>query len=291
MPDDDHHPRPKRSPLSAIPFLIVAVGLFGVAAAIYYATGEYRAISGEQTAALNAQNALLKRQEQRKEYDTKLAAYARVTEAAAKIAALKSSGANASQLQEPIGQFRTLVWGPEPLTAGPDVTAALAIFNAALDANADAPQLQELSTDLANLCASDAQASLPPSSGARQPDAAAILAKMNETIRAPESQHAANQWLALVDSGDYAGSWKTASENFQASVPQDQWERRVGGLRNALGAVESRKSKSADFSAANGGHMVLQYDTSFAQKSGAVEIVTTTCDKDGAWKVSAYSVR
>jgi hypothetical protein len=233
-------------------------------------------------------------------YEQKLAGYARLTEAAAKIAATKAAGANAAQLQDSVAQFHTLVWGPVAVTRGRDVGAAIVSFDNALQADADAQQLQQLSVDLAHLCANDAGEGFPQAGqheGAEKygPNSA-ILASMSEITRAPEALHAASQWLAMLDAGQYDESWQAASASLQASVTQEQWERKAGGLRKALGAAGPRKFKSEDYVKPAPGsgdpeRIVLQFATQFAERNEAVETVTATPDKDGNWKVSAYSAK
>jgi hypothetical protein len=109
------------------------------------------------------------------------------------------------------------------------------------------------------------------------------------------AQKSAEQWLALVDAGSFAESWKTAAGYFQTVVPQDQWEHTIAAVRRPLGDLVSRKLKSAHYTkslpgAADGEYVVLQFDTSFTNKKTAVETVTPMLDADGTWKVSGYYI-
>ena len=110
------------------------------------------------------------------------------------------------------------------------------------------------------------------------------------------AQKSAEQWLALVDAGKYAESWKTAAGFFQAAVSQDQWEHSIVAVRKPLGDLVSRKLKSAKYTkslpgAPGGEFVVLQFDTSFANKKETVETVTPMLDKDGKWRVSGYHIK
>jgi len=110
------------------------------------------------------------------------------------------------------------------------------------------------------------------------------------------AQKSAEQWLALVDAGNFAESWKTAAGYFQTAVSQDQWEHTIAGVRKPLGDLVSRKLKGAQYAkslpgAPDGEYVVLQFDTSFANKKEAVETVTPMFDKDGQWKVSGYYIK
>ena len=111
-----------------------------------------------------------------------------------------------------------------------------------------------------------------------------------------EATAAADRWLKLVDAGDYKQSWDTASSLFKNAVTADQWAQQVGSARKPLGALVSRKLKSAQYAtslpgAPDGKYVVIQYDSVFQNKSDAVETVTPMLDKDGQWRVSGYFIR
>jgi hypothetical protein len=111
-----------------------------------------------------------------------------------------------------------------------------------------------------------------------------------------QAQKAAEQWLSLIDAGKLAESWKTAAEYFQGAVPREQWQRSLDAVRKPLGDVVSRKLKSAKYTrslpgAPDGEYVVLQFETSFANKKDAIETITPMLDKDGRWRVSGYYVK
>jgi len=111
-----------------------------------------------------------------------------------------------------------------------------------------------------------------------------------------EATKAADRWLKLVDNGDYKQSWETASSLFRNAVTEDQWAKQVGSAREPLGALVSRKLKSAQYAtslpgAPDGKYVVIQDDTVFQNKSAAVETVTPMLDKDGQWRVSGYYIK
>jgi hypothetical protein len=110
------------------------------------------------------------------------------------------------------------------------------------------------------------------------------------------AQKAAEQWLALIDAGNYAGSWKTAAAFFQTAVPQAEWEHTMVAERKPFGDLVSRKLKSATYTksipgAPDGEYVIVQFDTSFANKKEAVETITPMLDPDGQWKVSGYYIK
>jgi len=111
-----------------------------------------------------------------------------------------------------------------------------------------------------------------------------------------EAQAAAEQWLALIDAGQFAESWQATASVFQAAVSQPQWKSSLESVRKPLGTRVSRKLKSAKYSkklpgAPDGEYVVLQFTTSFTNKNGAVETVTPMLDQDGKWKVSGYFIK
>jgi len=111
-----------------------------------------------------------------------------------------------------------------------------------------------------------------------------------------EAQKAAEQWLALVDAGKFAESWDTAAAYFKGAVSKDQWQGSMVAMRKPLGDLVSRKLKTAKYAktlpgAPDGEYVVLQFDTSFANKKTAVETITPLLDKDGKWRVSGYFIK
>jgi len=110
------------------------------------------------------------------------------------------------------------------------------------------------------------------------------------------AQTSTEQWLALVDAGQFAESWQSAAAYFKAAVSEPQWKTAINSIRNPLGSLVSRKLKSAKYTktvpgAPDGEYVVLQFDTSFANKKAAVETVTPMMDKDGKWRVSGYFIK
>ena len=123
-------------------------------------------------------------------------------------------------------------------------------------------------------------------------------AVFSQSSQKPEelAQKAAEAWLSLTDSGKYAESWQNASGAFRARVPQPQLVSALTGARQPLGKLVSRKLKSATYTktapgAPDGEYVVIQYETSFADKASAVETITPMLDKDGQWRVSGYFIK
>jgi len=52
------------------------------------------------------------------------------------------------------------------------------------------------------------------------------------------------QWLALVDSGQYAESWFQAASAIRGKVSKEQWKSALDAARAPLGKIESRRLKA-----------------------------------------------
>lgn len=109
------------------------------------------------------------------------------------------------------------------------------------------------------------------------------------------AQKSAEQWLALVDAGNYDESWNQAAEIFKSKVTQDSWKQQVSAVRGQTGKLKSRKLKDAKATeslpgAPAGNYVILQYDSSF-NAGQAVETVVLMEQKDNSWKVAGYFVK
>ena len=121
------------------------------------------------------------------------------------------------------------------------------------------------------------------------------IAQTEADQRVQKAQSAAEEWLKLVDFGDYDQSWQKASQMFKSHVSREQWAKTAQATRSPFGQVLSRKVRKATYTdhlpgAPDGDYVVIQYETSFEHKKVAVETVTPMLD-DGEWKVSGYFIR
>jgi hypothetical protein len=110
------------------------------------------------------------------------------------------------------------------------------------------------------------------------------------------AESAALTWLGLVDAGNYAKSWSSASTMFRQKVSQSQWQSAAASARAPFGALRSRTLQSATAKSAlpgapDGQYMVLQFASSFEHKASAIETVTPMMDTDGQWHVSGYYIK
>jgi Protein of unknown function (DUF4019) len=107
---------------------------------------------------------------------------------------------------------------------------------------------------------------------------------------------AALKWLTEIDNGQYGQSWQDAAVFFQNAVSQQKWESALAAVRKPLGDLGSRNLTSAQYAtqlpgAPDGQYVVMQFNSSFANKKSAVETVTFMLEKDGPWKASGYYIK
>jgi hypothetical protein len=106
---------------------------------------------------------------------------------------------------------------------------------------------------------------------------------------------AAEKWLALVDAGKNADSWKEAARYFKNAVKQDQWEQSLQAVRQPLGGLISRSLSSKVYTqtlpgAPDGEYVIIQFEASFQNKKSALETVTCVKEKDGHYRVAGYQI-
>ncbi len=111
-----------------------------------------------------------------------------------------------------------------------------------------------------------------------------------------QATKAAESWLKLLDDGDYRACYQQASQIVKDHLSEDAFVHQFSAARTPLGAVVSRNLKLAQYAttlpgAPDGQYVVIQYDTSFANKKSATETVTPMLDRDGQWRVSGYYIK
>lgn len=105
------------------------------------------------------------------------------------------------------------------------------------------------------------------------------------TAEATTAETSARQWLALLDQGRWADSYRLTGSAFQRLNTLAVWTAASERVRAPLGAVVSRTLLSnEDMPAPPHGLQVVKFRTSFANKADAVE--TVTLDREGdSWRV------
>ena len=123
-----------------------------------------------------------------------------------------------------------------------------------------------------------------------------ISLSMASDTKNQDAIDAAIKWLDLVDHGKFQESYNQSSAYFRSVVLKEDWERMIEAVRDPLGKVVSRKFKSSQFTTSlpgvpDGEYVVIQFDTSFANKKSAIETITPMKDDDGQWRVSGYYIK
>jgi hypothetical protein len=120
----------------------------------------------------------------------------------------------------------------------------------------------------------------------------AVAADASETAAAK----AGEKWAALLDAGDYAASWNQAGADFKKAVTLDKWTAAAKGAREPLGKVESRKLDTTQTvkdppGAPAGEYVICQFNSNFANRSGAVETIVMFLESDKQWRTSGYFIK
>lgn len=124
-------------------------------------------------------------------------------------------------------------------------------------------------------------------------EAQAILA--STSTAQPESLKSASDWANILDRSSWNESWQKASPLFKAGVSASVWAEKAQAVRKPLGTLVSRKFKDVTKAtslpgAPNGRYEIVQFQTNFSNKAGAVETVIMMYG-DGEWRTAGYFIR
>jgi hypothetical protein len=131
-----------------------------------------------------------------------------------------------------------------------------------------------------------AQGAAPP------PPAQGAVGSATPLTPAPDVR--AKQWLGLLDDKNYNEAYKQMGAAAQDKGALAPWTQKISSIREPLGAMASRTIKNIKLTKTlpgmrDGQYASVQFDSSFARRTSAVETVVLTSDK-GAWSVTSYSV-
>ncbi|WP_126174173.1 helix-turn-helix domain-containing protein [Altericroceibacterium xinjiangense] len=132
--------------------------------------------------------------------------------------------------------------------------------------------------------------------GNTTPDAAgSIRVSAVADASASASLSSAREWVSLLDRERWEETWRTAAALFKSQITASQWASTVQSVRQPLGPVSSRTFQSVTKAnslpgAPAGEYEILQFQTDFARKSGAIETVILARDPSG-WRVAGYFIR
>lgn len=107
---------------------------------------------------------------------------------------------------------------------------------------------------------------------------------------------AAEDWIQLMDQGNYAESWIQASKMFKSVITQQQWEAAMLKLRQPLGNNVTRALIQTDHvfdppGVPEGEYFIIDYQSSFDNKNVASENIILMLQEDNSWRTAGYFVR
>lgn len=108
-------------------------------------------------------------------------------------------------------------------------------------------------------------------------------------------QTSANNWLALIDSGQYKASWQGTSDRFKNQVSEAQWVAALNQVRSPLGQLIARSPLDNTRHTSlpglpDGTYHIMQYSTRYENKNESVETLSLTLI-DGKWQVIGYFIK
>lgn len=108
-----------------------------------------------------------------------------------------------------------------------------------------------------------------------------------------KGRFAAEQWIVLVDDGQYEQSWKEAGKTFQAWITSEEWQKRAAEERGRFGRKTGRKLKDLKESTnphglPSGQYVFVKYQSSFEKKKKVSETIAAVLEGDGTWRVASY---
>jgi hypothetical protein len=110
-----------------------------------------------------------------------------------------------------------------------------------------------------------------------------------------KARFAAEQWIVLVDDGQYDQSWTEASKMFQSTTTKEDWNKKAQGERDSLGSRLARKLKeikpmNSVKGLPAGQYVQVKYQSSYSNKKQALETIVAILEGDGNWRVASYSI-
>ena len=108
------------------------------------------------------------------------------------------------------------------------------------------------------------------------------------TLQQQAARVAAEAWLKLVDSGQYAEAWEACAKETRKADDKQTLVTTYTQLFQSIGKLESRQLLTNRYALEQATEFVnVQYDTQFAAKR-VTETVALIREDDGTWRVSGY---
>jgi Protein of unknown function (DUF4019) len=123
-----------------------------------------------------------------------------------------------------------------------------------------------------------------------------ILSEIPDQEQADAATAAATDFLVRIDADQFDSSWEMASKLLQERVPRDTWNEQLTTIREKAGALVSREQDDVSYSTTakdspDGDYIQIFYKSRFAKKGDLQEIISTTLEADGHWRVAGYFVQ
>jgi hypothetical protein len=119
-------------------------------------------------------------------------------------------------------------------------------------------------------------------------------AAVDTTAAAEAAQAVAEDWLVLVDDGNYEESYNQTAGVLQEKITQDVWMQQSQQKQEQLGDVQSRTFANAQFresipQVGDGPFVLVLFEAKY-RPATFQEIVLTT-KEDGEWKIAGYNLQ
>lgn len=164
------------------------------------------------------------------------------------------------------------------------------------------PSFRACLTAIAIVLAAGAHAATPkgyaashpaPAAVAQAPASAAAGALSTNPAQEKAGTLAAQGWLALLDRQDWGTAWDASSAMFRKNVPLGAWMDAVPKVRQPFGTLVERQVVEAIYKTdlpgqPKGEYVSVMFASKF-DKNIVQEVVTTTREQDGHWRVTGYN--
>lgn len=119
---------------------------------------------------------------------------------------------------------------------------------------------------------------------------AAAPSAAETAVAETDAVRAARAWLALVDAGDWSGSWEAASQTFRALNTRERWTEVAQSVQTPLGRVIAHRLVGAEFvPAPPAGYQLVKFRSHYANRPDAV-LSLSLVQEDARWKVTGILI-
>jgi hypothetical protein len=112
-----------------------------------------------------------------------------------------------------------------------------------------------------------------------------------------EAINAAEEWLRIIDSGDYELGWREVSAFVRDQSTVDRWTAQLAEMLTSSGARETRIFLSAKRPSVvssglpAGEYVMVNYQSAYANVSPAAEVLVVHDEGERRWRVISYVVQ